>query len=333
MSRSDTKPRSRTWLPSLRRPGEGASTSPSRSRGLPEDLQQEGVRRLSAMCFGLVVVGVISTIVRQVSKALGAQLLLDNVLVVELGVGALSALAFILGLAARRGWLSTRTIVRLGLAFEVFLAFAIAAIERTISSFGSKARQLGNYQLVSQLGRGGMGEVWRAKHQRLVRPAAIKLIWSENLANSSASMRRFELEAQATASLRSPHTVELYDFGVSRDGAFYYAMEYLQGIDLDALVDRYGPMPPGRVAVILRQVCQSLAEAHAAGLTHRDIKPANLVLCHLGIEGDFVKVLDFGLVKPEVHDLAETTGLSPWSSEDAHGWWQSHEKEILESSS
>jgi serine/threonine-protein kinase len=108
---------------------------------------------------------------------------------------------------------------------------------------------------------------------------------------------RFEREAQVTAALRSPHTIELYDFGVSGDGTFYYVMELLDGLDLQTLVEEHGPQPPERVVKILRQACHSLHEAHLAGITHRDIKPANIFLCRYGTDLDFVKVLDFGLVK------------------------------------
>ena len=165
----------------------------------------------------------------------------------------------------------------------------------------TRARRLGSYQLEALLGRGGMGEVWRASHQMLARPAAVKLIHSEALgkdaAKTQAILGRFEQEAQATASLRSPHTVQLYDFGRAEDGAFYYVMELLEGLDLSTLVDKYGPQEPARVIHLLVQACHSLEEAHRAGLIHRDIKPANLFVCRYGTDDDFVKVLDFGLVK------------------------------------
>jgi serine/threonine-protein kinase len=132
----------------------------------------------------------------------------------------------------------------------------------------------------------------------LARPAAIKLIRPSFPGNGATaeSIRRFEREAQAIARLRSPHTVELFDFGIAEDGAFYYAMELLEGLDVDSLVRRYGPMPPDRVVFLLRQVCHSLSEAQSCGLVHRDIKPANIFLCRYGEEHDFVKVLDFGIV-------------------------------------
>jgi serine/threonine-protein kinase len=174
---------------------------------------------------------------------------------------------------------------------------------RIISGLGAavrKARELGSYRLVKRLGEGGMGEVWRAEHRMLARPAAIKLIRpmpGVSEAQSRLLLRRFEREAQATALMRSPHTLELYDFGVAADGTFYYVMELLDGFDLDDLVGRFGPVPPERTLHFLRQVCDSLAEAHDAGLIHRDIKPANLYTCRYGRDVDFIKVLDFGLVK------------------------------------
>jgi len=147
-----------------------------------------------------------------------------------------------------------------------------------------------------------MGEVWLAEHRMLARPAAIKLIHGEAMeglseAQVSALLERFEREARVTSQLSSPYTVRLYDFGVSRDGVFFYVMEHLEGLDLHDLVARYGPQGIGRTVHILWQVCSSLAEAHDAGLVHRDIKPANIFLCRKGDEGDLVKVLDFGLVQ------------------------------------
>jgi serine/threonine-protein kinase len=164
-----------------------------------------------------------------------------------------------------------------------------------------EANELGSYTLEEKLGAGGMGEVWRARHRFLVRTAAVKLIRPELLSSNRADprllLRRFEREARATAALRSPHTVQLYDFGQADDGALFYVMELLSGIDLENLVRRFGPVPAERAIHILRQVCHSLAEAHENGLTHRDIKPANIFVSCIGIDTDFVKVLDFGLVR------------------------------------
>jgi serine/threonine-protein kinase len=164
-----------------------------------------------------------------------------------------------------------------------------------------KAREMGSYQLVERLGHGGMGEVWRAKHRMLARPAAIKLVRPEVLAgrgeHRDIALERFKKEAEATASMRSPHTIELYDFGISAQGTFYYVMELLDGFDLETLVKRFGPVPAERAVFLIHQACHSLAEAHAHGLIHRDIKPANIYVCRYGRDVDFVKVLDFGLVK------------------------------------
>jgi DNA-binding NtrC family response regulator len=160
-------------------------------------------------------------------------------------------------------------------------------------------RAVGSYRLISRLGSGGMGEVWLAKHRLLARPAAVKLIRQEVRPDDVREqlVGRFQREAQVTASLRSPHTVQLYDFGATEDGGFYYVMELLQGLDLQNLVNRFGPQLPERVIMLLRQACRSLAEAHEHGLVHRDIKPANLFVARLGSEYDFLKVLDFGIVK------------------------------------
>jgi serine/threonine-protein kinase len=165
-----------------------------------------------------------------------------------------------------------------------------------------RARELGSYRLEEPLGKGGMGEVFRATHQMLARPAAVKLIRSEILGSSSSGaarviIERFRREAEAAASLRSPHTINLYDFGVANDGTFFLVTELLDGLDLESLVERFGPVPPERVVHLLRQACASLEEAHVRGLVHRDIKPSNIFTCRMGLAVDFVKVLDFGLVK------------------------------------
>jgi serine/threonine-protein kinase len=192
-----------------------------------------------------------------------------------------------------------------GLVFPYLLVVGMAYVgARVVYHLGTevkRARELGSYRLEERLGRGGMGEVWRARHRMLIRPAAIKVI-RPALAGGSPSaseeaVRRFEREAQTIARLRSPHTVELYDFGIAADGAFYYVMELLDGLDADALVRRFGPIPAGRAIYLLQQVCHSLSEAESQRLVHRDIKPANIFLCRYGEDCDFVKVLDFGLAK------------------------------------
>jgi serine/threonine-protein kinase len=191
---------------------------------------------------------------------------------------------------------------------SIFLPTLIAAVIAPIAArivYGltievGRARRLGSYRLIEKLGEGGMGEVWRARHRMLARAAAVKLIRPSVLGDPGRALEtlmRFEREARATAALRSPHTIAVYDFGFAADGIFYYVMELLEGFSLQALVDRFGPVPPERAVRLLRQACHSLDEAHAAGLVHRDVKPANLFVCRLGLDLDFVKVLDFGLVK------------------------------------
>lgn len=200
-------------------------------------------------------------------------------------------------------------------AIAMFLPTAIACVIGIVGSRivyrltaeAGRAEELGSYRLVSPLGHGGMGEVWRAEHRMLARDAAIKLVRAGTDLSGRELMARFEREAKVTAGLRSPHTVQLYDFGRSDDGAFYYVMELLEGFTLDEVVRRFGPLPPGRVVHVLGQVCHSLAEAHAAGLVHRDIKPGNIFLSRYGGDPDFVKVLDFGLVKSLSASAADLT--------------------------
>lgn len=186
------------------------------------------------------------------------------------------------------------------------------------------AREMGSYRLEEKLGQGGMGEVWRARHHMLARPAAIKLIRPSLTADARPGAaedlkRRFEREAQVTARLRSPHTVNLFDFGIMDDGAFYYVMELLDGLDADTLVKRFGPFPAERVIYVLSQVCHSLSEANSYGLVHRDIKPANIYLCQYGEDHDFVKVLDFGLVKALGEDNGRTSGATLTHENVVHG--------------
>ena len=192
----------------------------------------------------------------------------------------------------------------LGTYFCALLAVVPAKLIRVLGRQARRARDLGSYRLGDELGRGGMGTVHRAEHRLLARQAAIKLIRPELLGaqNPDAArvmVERFKREAQASASLRSPHTIELYDFGATEDGAFYYVMELLDGVSLDELIEHHGPMPAERAIAIMRQVCLSLAEAHARGLIHRDVKPSNIFTTRMGLQVDFVKVLDFGLVKTQ----------------------------------
>jgi len=220
---------------------------------------------------------------------------------------------------------------RLALPFEVrthdmilsisppFITAVIALFAaRVVYKMGrdiTRAKELGSYRLVRLLGQGGMGEVWLGKHRLLARPAAIKLIRPDKLGSKTGqealvTLRRFEREAQATAALESPHTIQLYDFGITDEQVFYYVMELLNGLDLETLVARFGPMPAERVVHMLTQACHSLQDAHGRGLIHRDIKPANLFACHIGPDYDFLKVLDFGLVKYEAELRKGDTGLT-----------------------
>ena len=171
---------------------------------------------------------------------------------------------------------------------------------------------MGSYHLVELLGSGGMGEVWRARHQLLARDAAIKLVRPSLLGASSEAeahnmLRRFQREAEATAALSSPHTIQLFDFGVTADRTFYYVMELLSGRDLESLVREFGPVGIDRALFLLRQICHSLSEAHAQGLVHRDITPANIYVCRMGLDYDFIKVLDFGLVTSSERRLTDHT--------------------------
>jgi serine/threonine-protein kinase len=194
---------------------------------------------------------------------------------------------------------------------STIMAYVGARVVYGLGKAVTEARELGSYRLKERLGQGGMGEVWRAEHRLLARPAAIKLIRtpdSPNAVRPDEAARRFEREAQVTASLSSPHTVRVFDFGIAGDGTFYYVMELLDGLDLETLVRQHGPLPAERVIHVLRQVCHSLNEAESYGLVHRDIKPANLFIGRYGGEYDFVKVLDFGVVSCAQH-LMETGAL------------------------
>ena len=183
----------------------------------------------------------------------------------------------------------------------VLMAYVGARVVYSLGTEVTRARELGSYRLEYRLGQGGMGEVWKASHRLLARPAAIKLVRSSlpgNPAGISEDMRRrFEREAQVIAQLRSPHTVTLFDFGIAEEGSFYYVMELLDGLDTDALIKRFGAIPAERAVHIIRQMCHSLSEAESRSLVHRDIKPANVFLCRYGEDYDFVKILDFGLAK------------------------------------
>jgi eukaryotic-like serine/threonine-protein kinase len=180
----------------------------------------------------------------------------------------------------------------------LILAAGSASGANTISRLRRQvmeARQLGQYRLGRKLGSGGMGEVYLAEHQLLKRPCALKLI-RPGLESGPKALERFEREVRLTATISHPNIVEIYDYGRTEDGTYYYVMEYLRGLSLAELVERHGPLPPGRAVYLLRQVCQALREAHAAGLIHRDIKPSNIFASRRGARGDVAKLFDFGLV-------------------------------------
>jgi len=219
-------------------------------------------------------------------------------------------------------------------SFAVIMTMAAVTGIFGVDSIGSlrreafEARQLGQYRLTKRIGAGGMGEVYLAEHQMLKRDCAIKLIRPGKAADPKA-LARFQREVRATAKLSHWNTVEIFDYGNTEDGTFYYVMEYLPGMSLADIVERFGPLPPARVVHLLRQVCDALTEAHAAGLIHRDIKPGNVFAARRGGVDDVAKLLDFGLVKPLIevdHTAPQLTAEgtitgTPWfmSPEQATG--------------
>ncbi len=194
------------------------------------------------------------------------------------------------------------TYLQIGFAIVILLMFAVwlsgfvspEALAALLRRDG-KVRQLGPYRLLRQIGEGAISNVYLAQHRMLKRPAAVKVLKAQT--TSEEWTARFQREVQMTSLLHHPNTITIYDYGTGPNGEFYYAMEYLEGLSLADLVERYGPVPPSRTAHILRQACASLWEAHSCDLVHRDIKPQNIMLCTIRGERDFVKVLDFGLVK------------------------------------
>ena len=215
---------------------------------------------------------------------------------------ALTGLVALLGASRLPPTAFAAALAGCGAGFGFALAAARFAKERaSLARALDDARHLGNWRLEECLGKGGMGEVWRASHVYLPRPAAVKFIRPEALGGADPEavrevIRRFRTEARAVASLTSPHTIGILDFGLTEDGTLCHVMEFLDGMDLETLVATHGPLPAARVVHLLRQVCISLAEAHAAGLVHRDLKPATLYCCRKGLQYDFMKVLDFGMV-------------------------------------
>jgi len=240
--------------------------------------------------------------------------------------------SFVLGVASFVGFIVSRSILpltpeivavagnRVRFVLEAVLWSAAGVSGLTVAStvlYGLRekaleVRRLGQYSLGDKIGEGGMGAVYRAHHAMLRRPTAIKLLSGDG---SEAQLRRFEREVQLTARLTHPNTISIYDYGRTPDGVFYYAMELLEGMTLEELVERHGPQPPGRAIHLLIQVCGALHEAHRAGLIHRDIKPANIFLSRRGEIPDYVKVLDFGLVR----QLSKTPDLTQSAIESVVG--------------
>ena len=198
----------------------------------------------------------------------------------EVALNAISGLALWIGVAA---------------ALVVFTSYRIELLREQ----AAEARRLGQYALKEPLGVGGMGEVYLAEHMLLRRPCAVKLIRPER-AGDPRHLRRFTREVQLTATLTHPNTVQVFDYGHTADGTFYYVMEYVNGLTLEEMVDRHDQLPPSRAVYLLRQVCAALTEAHGIGLIHRDIKPGNVMVCERGGHHDVIKLLDFGLVLPVV---------------------------------
>lgn len=193
-------------------------------------------------------------------------------------------------------------LVLTSIAIFIF-TLVVSRLQREAQEAAIEAKQLGQYKLERKLGAGAMGVVYKGKHAMLRRPTAIKMLNIDRV--NDASIKRFEKEVQITCQLNNPHTVAIYDYGRTPEGLFYYAMEFLNGIDLQELVDEHGLQPESRVIAILTQICESLYEAHSLGLVHRDVKPANVMLNRRGGVPDFVKVLDFGLVKAVDEDRSK----------------------------
>lgn len=194
----------------------------------------------------------------------------------------------------------------------IFVVITAVFISRVIYGLRAEVRhaqKLGQYLLEKKIGEGGMGQVYRARHGMMRRPSAIKLLRGEQA--NETQLKRFEREVQLTARLTHPNTITIFDYGRTDDGVFYYAMELLQGANLERIVSVNGRQPAARVVRILSMTCAALSEAHGIGLIHRDIKPANIMLCYQGGEHDVVKLLDFGLVKElSVDAEAQLTGVS-----------------------
>jgi serine/threonine-protein kinase len=202
--------------------------------------------------------------------------------------------------AARDAWLSADSLIVFASNYVFVLTSSVIGLITGHTVWKAqeqlyRARRVGRYRLQAPIGKGGMGEVWLAWDQSLQRSVALKILRMG--ASSPEAVRRFELEAQAAGRLRGPHVVRVFDAGASEDGLYYIAMEYLAGMNLASLVEKFGPLPPARAIYLAIQACVALEEAHAAGIIHRDLKPHNLHLTHMPDEPDFLKLLDFGIAR------------------------------------
>jgi eukaryotic-like serine/threonine-protein kinase len=297
------------------------------------------LRRLELVVFGVVVAQVTTVMLARLAGFVAEQDATSVIATRHLYMGAWCVVITIYGIFMPNTWrrgavvmLSMGLVPYVAIAFQSWwlpdLATMLAAdnaaapipmplVAAMVATYGThiinsarreafKAKQLGQYRLMDRLGGGGMGVVYEAEHVLLKRPCAIKLIKPENEADATA-IAHFEKEVKITAKLTHWNTVEIYDYGHTDDGTFYYVMELLPGMSLEDLVRDHGPLPPERVVHLLRQVCGALQEAHDVGLIHRDIKPANIFAAHRGGVHDVAKLLDFGLVKDAV-DRPESQG-------------------------
>jgi serine/threonine-protein kinase len=231
-------------------------------------------------------------------------------MVIGLALAALTTLAFVT-LRDGAGEYLAMILFDAGVWLAAACAIAVWGCYRmnVLQREAFKAKQLGQYRLKEKLGAGGMGEVYLAEHQLLRRPCAIKVIRPDRLHDESV-LARFAREVHVTAKLTHVNTVEIIDYGHAADGTFYYVMEYLPGPTLEQLMREHGPLPPGRVVYLLRQLCGALAEAHRAGLIHRDIKPGNVIVCERGGTHDVAKLLDFGLARTSLLEPQDTTAAT-----------------------
>lgn len=216
---------------------------------------------------------------------------------------------------ARAEWLTTDALIAFASNYVFVVSSALLGLLTGHTVWRAQqqlyqARRLGRYRLQAPIGKGGMGEVWLAWDLNLERNVALKILRTA-ATPSPDSLKRFEREAQAAGQLKGPHVVQIFDFGASDDGLYYIAMEYLQGMDVANIVERFGPMPPARAIRVAMHACLALEEAHAAGIIHRDIKPHNLFMTRVGDDPDFVKLLDFGIVR--LRDPTSMSGDLTWT--------------------